>query len=78
MVIPEEQDAKPVFNKRDKASSLVNTWFSEGTAAGNINDWYDNRDRGHSGLPMGQFPQLKKVAYSKQQLKRKLIPLGFT
>jgi hypothetical protein len=38
-------------------------WFSEGTAAGNFGDLYDNVDRDHSNLKYSQFPQLHRIEY---------------
>jgi hypothetical protein len=43
----------------------LNTWFLEGTAAGNYGDLYDNRDGGHSALPAADFPQLTRIKYGK-------------
>lgn len=70
-VFPEEKAGNPVFKKNRDAGALVNKWFNEGTAAGNVGDWYDNRDRGHSSLYMNQYHQLKKVGYTIQELKER-------
>jgi hypothetical protein len=51
---------------------LLNQWFSEGTAAGNTGDYYDNRDRGHSSLDVSQYPQISKVEYNAEQLDKRL------
>ncbi len=48
-------------NNRNKECSLVNRWFSRGTAAGNIGDFYDNRDGGHSYLKVKMYPQLSVI-----------------
>lgn len=44
---------------------LVRAWLSEGSAAGNAGDLYLNRDRGHSTIATGDFPQLGVVRYPK-------------
>ena len=62
----------PVTTDRGTVGKLLERWFNEGTAAGNVGDFYDNRDRGHSGLNMGKFPQLEKVEYPKELLDRRL------
>ena len=46
---------------------LVNEWFSEGTAAGNAGDHYDNRDRGHSRIETESFPQVQPVSYTADE-----------
>jgi hypothetical protein len=48
---------------------LLRQWWKEGTAAGNIGDYYDNRDGDHSPLNLGQFPQLLAVKYSADDIK---------
>ena len=62
---------------------LLNKWWAEGSAAGNVGDWYDNRDRGHSNLRIATFhPQMQQVSYSKEErdsridwaLQRRLLP----
>ena len=52
---------KPVCTGTGKACDLLNEWFGRGKAAGNIGDWYDNRDRGHSRIRTGNYPQLAVV-----------------
>ena len=47
-------------------------WFSDGSAAGNIGDLYDNRDRGHSRLQLNQFPQLAAVTYAPSAVERSM------
>ena len=44
---------------------LVRAWLSEGSAVGNTGDLYLNRDRGHSTIAVGDFPQLTVVRYPK-------------
>ncbi len=48
----------------------LNKWFLGGTAAGNIGDFYDNRDRGHSGLRRDWFPQIEHVRYSQREIAK--------
>ena len=63
-VFPTDRGASSLVRKDDsEVATLLNSWFREGTAAGNIGDLYDNRDRGHSALPAGAFPQLTRVKY---------------
>src|SRR5262245_46037868 len=50
---------------------LLGRWWKEGTAAGNVGDYYDNRDREHSGLDMRSYPQLQKIRYTPEELKRR-------
>lgn len=45
------------------AGDLLRQWFTDGTAAGNWGDLYDNRDNGHSRLPARLFPQLTHIRY---------------
>jgi len=64
---PEKVAAKLPYQGDDPAGLLVNRWFQAGTAAGNIGDWYDNRDRTHSMLDMRAFPQLQLQGYTDQE-----------
>ena len=47
-------------------------WYGQGTAAGNVGDYYDNRDRGHSMLQMSKFPQFELIDYPEQAKARRL------
>ena len=38
---------KPVTMIKGKVGDLLRRWYAEGTAAGNVGDYYDNRDSGH-------------------------------
>ncbi len=67
-----DPSAPPVTTARGKAADLVRQWWAEGTAAGNIGDFYDNRDRGHRELNLTLFPQLSKVSYSSNELAARL------
>ncbi len=51
-----------------KVAVALDTWFQEGSGAGNIGDLYDNRDRGHSALPRPTFPQLSRSAYAAEAI----------
>ncbi len=44
----------------------VAAWLSEGSSAGNAGDLYVNRDRNHSALALGDYPQLTSVRYPKE------------
>ncbi|MBI5725946.1 MAG: hypothetical protein HZA50_18445 [Planctomycetes bacterium] len=59
---------QPITTADTPAAKLLKKWWSEGTAAGNVGDWYDNRDREHSGLKMANWPQLQKIIYDAQAL----------
>lgn len=65
-------DVPPVTTIGGEAGDLLKKWFAEGTAAGNVGDIYDNRDREHSGLNMKMFPQLGKHEYSKEELDKRM------
>ena len=54
----------PVAVGKGSVAALLNQWYAEGSAAGNVDDHYDNRDRGHSRLEIARFPQLSEVTYS--------------
>lgn len=62
--------AKPITTSKGPLGDLLRKWSAEGTAAGNDGDWYDNRDRGHSGLDLAPYPQLKKVEYTDEDRKQ--------
>lgn len=49
-----------------RVAATLNRWYAQGRAAGNVGDLYDNRDRGHSTLPAGQFPQLARIRYGAE------------
>ena len=63
---------KPVTTQPGPAGDLLRKWYAEKSAAGNVGDVYDNRDRGHSGLDLSQFPQLSKTVYNELALKHRL------
>jgi hypothetical protein len=51
---------------------LLRKWYAEGTAAGNVGDFYDNRDRDHSALHRASFPQLDEVMYTDEERKKNI------
>ena len=59
--------AKPITNLRNPLGNLLRTWEAEGTAAGNLGDYYDNRDRGHSQLNLEPYPQLSTITYTEEE-----------
>jgi hypothetical protein len=65
-VIPDpDAAARPILPDGDRspAARLLRIWQAEGRAAGLAGVLYDNRDRGHSALAPGDFPQLAHTAY---------------
>jgi hypothetical protein len=62
---------KPITTVPGPAGDLLRQWWKEGTAAGNVGDYYDNRDGDHSPLDRALFPQLLAVKYSPEDLKLK-------
>ncbi len=63
---------KPIATAGGEVGDLLRTWWKEGTAAGNAGDFYDNRDRAHSDLDTSPHPQLQRVKYSPEEMKRRL------
>ncbi|MDX1944026.1 MAG: hypothetical protein SFU86_01360 [Pirellulaceae bacterium] len=65
---PEDEAASKLdaIKGHGKAGELVRKWQQEGTAGGLAGILYDNLDRKHSQLPLDQFPQLARVAYSPE------------
>jgi hypothetical protein len=72
----------PIAVEGGEIGNLLRKWHSDGTAAGNTGDYYDNRDGGHSMLRLDPYPQLKKIEYTEEQIKarqnwgmqRRLLP----
>lgn len=58
-----------IRNGDSEVAARLNAWFAEGSAAGNVGDLYDNRDRKHSLLPEDAFPQLSRVAYGSEAVE---------
>src|SRR5438876_1997879 len=65
----EELRKKPITADTSEVGKLLKKWHEEGTAAGNVGDWYDNRDGEHSPLDLRPWPQLRKVKYSADDVK---------
>jgi hypothetical protein len=63
---------KPVTALKGELGDLLRDWYKNDKAAGNVGDWYDNRDGEHSPLDMASYPQLRKVAYSEEDRKARL------
>ena len=61
---------KPITTADGAVGELLRKWWAEGTAAGNVGDRYDNRDRGHSQLDITPYPQLSKVQYGDEDRKK--------
>lgn len=51
-------------------AAQINRWYAEGTAAGNLGDFYDNHDGGHSSMNHGEFPQLTFIQWDGEAQKR--------
>jgi hypothetical protein len=62
---------KPITADRGEVGKLLLQWQKEGTAAGNVGDWYDNRDGEHSPLDLSPWPQMRKVHYTPDDIKRR-------
>ena len=41
---------KPITTVKGEVGDALRNWYEKGTAAGNVGDYYDNRDSGHSML----------------------------
>ena len=65
-------DEKPITTASGPVGNLLRKWYAEGTAAGHKGDLYDNRDRGHSELDRGPYPQLQKFQYSEREKQLRL------
>jgi hypothetical protein len=59
--------AVPVTTRTDPVGLLLQKWFDEGSAAGHADDYYDNRDKGHSALDLSRYPQLRPLPYSEAE-----------
>ncbi|MFW6045026.1 MAG: hypothetical protein ACOCR1_04700 [Planctomycetota bacterium] len=51
----------PPLRDLPEVTDSVNEWFEEGTAAGNIGDYYHNHDGLHAYLRLHHFPQLTPI-----------------
>src|SRR5215470_7335669 len=59
-----ELRTKPITTARGEVGDLLRGWWKEGTAAGNVGDFYDNRDGKHSDLDTSPYPQLQRFKYT--------------
>lgn len=57
---------KDIIKGHGEVGKLLNQWFAEGTAAGNVGDLYDNCDGDHSNMDYGQFPTLTRIEYDAE------------
>jgi hypothetical protein len=69
---PETKPDVPPIKGFGEAGELVNKWFAEGTAAGNLGDLYDNHDRDHSNMDYDSFPQLTRIEFEEAAKSRNL------
>src|SRR5262245_38367673 len=65
----DELSKEPITTARGEMGDLLRQWHKDGTAAGNVGDWYDNRDGEHSPLDLSPYPQLRKVKYTEADVK---------
>jgi len=70
---PEAPADRLVMKKRKgkakRAMRFLNALYTNGKAAGNHKDLYDNRDDNHSRLGSGGFPQFSRIRYSEAARK---------
>lgn len=59
----------PITTVPGPAGDLLRGWWKDKTAAGNVGDWYDNRDEAHSLLDTKPYPQFKVFVYTPEELK---------
>jgi len=62
---------EPIATGDSPVAKQLRQWWEAGEAAGNVGDFYDNRDRGHSHLNLKQHPQLAKIQYSEAERKQR-------
>ena len=77
--LPIDADAKrlagqPALRDLPPVTDRVNEWVREGTAAGNVGDFYHNHDHLHSYLALQKFPQLTPIDATES--RRSLISAG--
>ncbi|MBU4201408.1 MAG: hypothetical protein KKG09_04520 [Verrucomicrobia bacterium] len=61
---PAPGEPSAIVKGQEKAGELIRAWQQEGTACGLDGVLYDNRDKGHSLLNLGNYPQLTRVTLS--------------
>jgi hypothetical protein len=62
---------RPITKADGELGGLLKKWWKEGTAAGNVGDYYDNRDGGHSDLNTEPYPQLQRIVYTKDDIDKR-------
>lgn len=62
----------PITNRKDKVGELLKEWYEGGTAAGNLEDFYDNHDADHSLMRFRDYPQITQIEYSQALKDRRL------
>ncbi|MEI6970118.1 MAG: hypothetical protein WCL44_01255 [bacterium] len=55
-----------IVSGQGKISDMINGWYREGSACGLEGVLYDNHDRGHSPLNLGDYPQLTRLEFAPQ------------
>ncbi len=60
-----------IDSSNDKVGQRIQAWYEEGSAAGNVGDCYENRDGGHSKLPLHRFQQFANITYDSSLKKQK-------
>ena len=68
----EKEGDREVAKGQGKVGDLLRKWHEEGTAAGNLGDFYDNHDGDHSNMNFKGFPQLTRIEYAEPLRKRRL------
>ena len=66
---PADLAERPITTAKSPVGDLLRKWHADGTAAGNVGDWYDNRDGGHSDLDTAPYPQLQRFVYTGDDKK---------
>lgn len=61
----------PLSTHKAPSSELLNKWWSLGLCAGNHGIYYDNRDMGHSDMPLQQYPGIQRVPYTDEMKQAK-------
>ncbi len=69
---PEFKKDTPIASGYGEAGDLLRRWQSEGTAAGNHGDLYDNHDGDHSNMSYGSFPQLARIEFGDVPKSKRL------
>lgn len=60
----------PVDQSDNALGQRIQAWYDEGEAAGNVGDFYENRDGGHSKLKLERFAQFTSLKYDQELKKR--------